>query len=214
VAGHPVYADLVVDASGGAGKLTRTFRGPAEGGDCGIAYVSRQHQLLPGAPNGPINAPFGVVAIYPGYQAVVFIHDNRTFFTLIARAVRWRPCASRRCSKPPVERSLPLRHGPSRTGPDRSPGSCPAGGCTTPTGAARRHRSDRPRWVDLRWGRRVHYQPSIGRGVATSLMQAQRLIDLLGDHRRDFTSCSLEFDHWCEKTSSRGSATTCIGTPN
>ena len=40
--------------------------------------------------------------------------------------------------------------------------------------------------------------PVAGRGVTTSLMQAQRLVQLIDDHRRDFTSCSLEFDHWCE----------------
>jgi hypothetical protein len=57
--GHQVDADLVVDASGRAGQLTRTFRAPAEGGDCGVAYVSRQYQLLPGAQSGPMNSPIG-----------------------------------------------------------------------------------------------------------------------------------------------------------
>jgi flavin-dependent dehydrogenase len=84
--GHQVDADLVLDASGRTGQLSRTLRAPAEGGDCGIAYVSRQYQLLPGAEIGPMNAPFGMVAIYHGYMAVAFIHDNRTFSTLIARA--------------------------------------------------------------------------------------------------------------------------------
>lgn len=39
--------------------------------------------------------------------------------------------------------------------------------------------------------------PAAGRGVTTSLRQAQQLIGLLGEHGRDFTSCSLAFDHWC-----------------
>src|SRR5947209_1436136 len=52
VDGQQVDADLVLDASGRVGQLARTFRGPAEGGDCGIAYASRQYQLLPGAQNG------------------------------------------------------------------------------------------------------------------------------------------------------------------
>jgi hypothetical protein len=119
VDGHQVDANLVVDASGRAGQPTRAFRGPVEGGDCGIAYVSRQYQLLPGAQHGPMNAPFGMMTLYPGYQAVVFIQDNRTFSTLIVR------------------------------------------------------------------------------GIVTSLMQAQRLVHLLDEHRRDFISCSLEFDRWC-----------------
>jgi hypothetical protein len=28
-------------------------------------------------------------------------------------------------------------------------------------------------------------------------MQAQKLLALLDEHQRDFTSCSLEFDRWC-----------------
>src|SRR5262249_17317203 len=39
--------------------------------------------------------------------------------------------------------------------------------------------------------------PSVGGGVATSLMQAQRLVALLDEHGKDFVSCALEFDHWC-----------------
>ena len=50
---HQVAADLVIDASGRASRLTRAFRGPAEGGDCGIAHVSRQYRLLPGAAYRP-----------------------------------------------------------------------------------------------------------------------------------------------------------------
>jgi len=38
-----------------------------------------------------------------------------------------------------------------------------------------------------------------GRGVTTSLLQARQLIRLLEEHGRDFTSCSLAFDHWCTR---------------
>ena len=57
--GRLVDADLVIDAGGRAGRLTRGLRGPAEGGDCGITYVSRQYQMRPGAATGPVNMPFG-----------------------------------------------------------------------------------------------------------------------------------------------------------
>ena len=60
-----VDASLVIDAGGRAGRLTRALRAPAEGGDCGISHVSRQYQLLPGAPHGPVNTPFGVMVTYP-----------------------------------------------------------------------------------------------------------------------------------------------------
>ena len=59
VGGRQVDADLVIDAGGRAGRLTRALRGPAQGGDCGIAYVSRQYQMLTGAAAGPVNMPFG-----------------------------------------------------------------------------------------------------------------------------------------------------------
>ena len=53
VGGRQVDADLVIDAGGRAVRLTRGLRGPAEGGDCGVAYVSRQYQMLPGARTAP-----------------------------------------------------------------------------------------------------------------------------------------------------------------
>ena len=46
----------------------------------------------------------------------------------------------------------------------------------------------------------MHDQPAAGRGVTTSLLPAQQLIRLLEEHRRDFTSSSLAFDHWCACT--------------
>jgi 2-polyprenyl-6-methoxyphenol hydroxylase-like FAD-dependent oxidoreductase len=94
--GRLVDAGLVIDAGGRAGRLTRALRGPARGGDCGIAYVSRQYQMRPGAAAGPVNMPFGVVETYPGYVAAVFIHDNRVLSALIARAGADRQLAALR----------------------------------------------------------------------------------------------------------------------
>jgi hypothetical protein len=39
--------------------------------------------------------------------------------------------------------------------------------------------------------------PTFGRGIATSLMQAQQLLRLLDEHGADFPSCSVAFDAWC-----------------
>src|SRR5690242_10201155 len=86
VDGSVVKADLVIAASGRAGRLGRELRAPARGGDCGIAYVSRQYRLRPGAEPGPMNVPLGQIDFYPGYHAIVFPHDNGVFSTLIARA--------------------------------------------------------------------------------------------------------------------------------
>jgi 2-polyprenyl-6-methoxyphenol hydroxylase-like FAD-dependent oxidoreductase len=135
--GRLVEADLVIDAGGRAGRLTRALRAPADGGDCGISYVSRQYQLAPGAPHGPVNMPFGVLVTYPGFLAAAFLHDNRIVSALIARASADRPLAGLRArprSTPPPRRSRPWRPGPARPKPGRSPVCCPAGGCTTATG--------------------------------------------------------------------------------
>ncbi|PZS24849.1 MAG: FAD-dependent oxidoreductase [Pseudonocardiales bacterium] len=201
VDGHQVDADLVIDASGRAGQSTRTFRGPAEGGDCGIAYVSRQYQLLPGAQNGPMNAPIGMVTIYPGYQAIVFIHDNRTFSTLIARASTDRQMAGLRFQEVFEAASRAIPSLAAWTEPDRSRPISPVlpGGRLHNTYQAQLDDTGQVALNGLMFvGDAVcTTNPSVGRGVATSLMQAQRLVRLLDDHRRDFTSCSLEFEHWC-----------------
>jgi 2-polyprenyl-6-methoxyphenol hydroxylase-like FAD-dependent oxidoreductase len=201
VDGHQVDADLVVDASGRAGRLTRTFRAPAEGGDCGIAYVSRQYHLLPGAQNGPMNAPFGMVAIYPGYMAIMFIHDNRTFSTLIARASTDRPMATLRFQEAFEAASRAIPSLAAWTEPDRSQPITPVlpGGRLYNTYRTQLNDAGEIAVSGLIFaGDAVcTTNPSVGRGVATSLMQAQRLVGLLDEHQRDFTSCSLEFDHWC-----------------
>jgi 2-polyprenyl-6-methoxyphenol hydroxylase-like FAD-dependent oxidoreductase len=201
VDGHQVDADLVVDASGRAGQLTRTFRAPAEGGDCGVSYVSRQYQLLPGAQNGPMNSPIGMVTIYPGYMAIVFIHDNRTFSTLIARASTDRQMAALRFQEVFEAASRAIPSLAAWTEPDRSRPITPV----LPGG--RLYNTYRTQFNDagkiavnglIFVGDAVcTTNPSVGRGIATSLMQAQRLLRLLDEHQRDFISCSLEFDHWC-----------------
>lgn len=199
--GHQVDADLVLDASGRVGRLARTFRAPAEGGDCGIAYVSRQYQLLPNAQHGPMNAPIGMVAMYPGYQAIVFVHDNRTFSTLIARASTDRQLAALRFSEVFEAASRAIPSLAAWTEPDRSRPISPVlpGGRLSNTYRTQLNDVGQVAVNGLIFvGDAVcTTNPAVGRGIATSLMQAQRLLALLDEHRRDFISCSLEFDRWC-----------------
>jgi hypothetical protein len=196
-----VDADLVLDASRRAGQLARTFRAPAEGGDCEIAYVSRHHQLLPGAETGPVNSPIGMVSTYPGYQAIVFLQDNRTFSTVIARASTDRQLTALRFTQAYEAACRAIPSLAVWTEPDRSWPITPV----LPGG--RLHNTYRTQLDDagqvavnglIFVGDAVcTTNPALGRGVATSLMQAQRLLALLDEHRRDFVSCSLEFDRWC-----------------
>jgi 2-polyprenyl-6-methoxyphenol hydroxylase-like FAD-dependent oxidoreductase len=196
-----VDGNLVIDAGGRAGRLTRALRAPAEGGDCGISYVSRQYELLPGAPDGPINAPFGVMVTYPGYLAAAFLHDNRIVSALIARASADRQLAALRTPAAFEAATQAIPALAAWTGPRQSRPVTPV----LPGG--RLYNSYRGQ---LNGAGQVALDglicvgdtvcttnPAAGRGVTTSLQQAQRLIGLLEEHMKDFTSCSLAFDHWC-----------------
>ncbi len=201
VDGHQVDADLVLDASGRGGRLTNVLRGPGASSDCGIAYVSRQYRLLPGADLGPMNAPIGMVATYPGYQVIVFLHDNRTLSTLIARASTDRQLAALRFEEAfdAAARAVPALA--AWTDPDRSRPITPVlpggrlhntyRGQLGPTGGVAM-----PRLLFV--GDTVcTTNPAVGRGVATSLLQAQQLLHLLDEHPCDLAACSLAFDQWC-----------------
>jgi len=198
-----VAADLVIDAGGRAGRLTRGLRAPAEGGDCGIAYVSRQYQMMPRAPHGPVNAPFGVIETYPGYLAAAFIHDNGILSALIARASTDRQFAALRTPSvfEAAIRAIPALAAWTHLGQAQPVTPVLPGG--------RLYNSYRGQLDDagqvaldglIYAGDAVcTTNPTAGRGVTTSLLQAQQLIGLLEEHRRDLTSCSLAFDRWCTR---------------
>jgi len=201
VGGRQVDADLVIDAGGRAGRLTRALRGPAEGGDCGIAYVSRQYKMLPGAADGPVNAPFGVIETYPGYLVAVFIHDNQILSALIARASTDRELAAlrSRAAFDAATRAVPALA--AWTDPGRSRPITPVlpGGRLYNSYQGQLNGTGRVALDGLIYaGDSVcTTNPAAGRGVTTSLQQARQLIGLLEEHGRDFTSCSIAFDHWC-----------------
>lgn len=196
-----VGADLVIDAGGRAGRLTRALRGPGEGGDCGIAYVSRQYQMRPGAAAGPVNMPFGVMVTYPGYLVAVFIHDNGILSALIARASADRQLAAlrTRVAFEAATRAIPALAAWTDPGQARPITPVLPGG--------RLYNSYRGQLDDaghvavdglIYAGDAVcTTNPAAGRGVTTSLLQARQLISLLAEHGRDLTSCSLAFDRWC-----------------
>src|SRR5215218_4204188 len=72
--GSLAEADLVVDASGRAGRLGRSSRDggdPELDGDCGLAYVDRTYRLRPGAEPGPMTTPIAYIADFDGYQSLV-----------------------------------------------------------------------------------------------------------------------------------------------
>jgi 2-polyprenyl-6-methoxyphenol hydroxylase-like FAD-dependent oxidoreductase len=201
VDGDQVDAGLVIDAGGRAGRLTRTLRAPAEGGDCGIAYVSRQYQMLPGAAAGPVNMPFGVMVTYPGYLAAAFLHDNRIISALIARASADRPLEAlrTRAAFEAAARAIPALAAWTDPGQARPLTPVLPGGRLHNSYRGQLDGAGRVALDGLMYtGDSVcTTNPSAGRGVTTSLLQARQLIALLAEHGRDFTACSLAFDQWC-----------------
>lgn len=85
VDGRPYAATLVVDATGRASRLGRAYRGPAEGGSCGMDYTSQLFRLRDGAEPGPSNSPVGYQSFHRGYQPIVFVHDAGHFSVLVIR---------------------------------------------------------------------------------------------------------------------------------
>jgi 2-polyprenyl-6-methoxyphenol hydroxylase-like FAD-dependent oxidoreductase len=202
VDGQRLDADLVVDASGRAGRLGQGRRAPALGGDCGISYVSRQHQLLPGAEPGPVNSPIGFAATYPGYQIFVFLHDNRIFSTLITRASTDSDLAQLR-DEQAYEAACQVIPGLAAwTGADRSRPITPVlpGGRLHNSYQGQLNADGDVALPGLLFvGDAVcTTTPTAGRGVATSLLQARKLLELIDELAPDFEAVSLTFHGWCE----------------
>ncbi len=201
VDGQRLSADLVLDASGRSGRLGRGLRAPAAGGDCGIAYVSRQYVLHEGAEPGTMQSPIASAAVYPGYLTIVFPHDNGVFSAMIGRSTQDRTLIGLRenAAYDAAAAAIPLLAewtDPARSRPltDVLPGGrlynsyC---GQLDPSGAV-----PVPGLVFL--GDRVcTTNPAAGRGVTTSLLQARRLVGLLDEHGADHEATTRAFDAWC-----------------
>ncbi|HEY6294409.1 MAG TPA: NAD(P)-binding protein [Streptosporangiaceae bacterium] len=202
VDGAELPADLVIDASGRAGRATRSLR-PAvlSGGPCGIAYVDRQYQLHPGADPGPLVNPIAWQADLDGYQVIVFIHEHGIFSVVLVRPagdadlaqLRHEAAFTAACLAIPgladwvdPGRARPitpvLAGGPlvnayrGQTGPDGRlalPGLVFVGDAVATT------------------------TPTFGRGVATTMLQAQQLLRLIDEHGTDAAAVGASFDAWC-----------------
>ena len=199
VDGSTVAADLVVDASGRAGRIGSRGRGErvAEvvGGDCGLAYVNRTYRLREGAAPGPMNTPLGFIGEFRGYQCLVFLHEHGHFSVVLIR--------------PTADPELTLLHGQ-----DAYEAACAAipvlaewtdEARALPTsdvlvgGALRnvyRSQTRLPGLVTV--GDAVATTtPTRGRGVAMACLQVEALLRLL-DEGADPVAVAEPFDTWCE----------------
>lgn len=202
VDGSELAADLVIDASGRAGRSTRSLRtAAAGGGPCGIAYVDRQYQLHPGADPGPLGNPIAWQADLSGYQVLVFLHERGIFSVLLVRPtadpdlcqLRHEAAFTAACQAIP---GLSDWTDPGRARPV-SP-VLPGGPLLNAYRGQTGHdgRLALPGLVFL--GDAVATTtPTFGRGITTTLLQACRLLELIDEHGADAAAVGESFDAWC-----------------
>jgi hypothetical protein len=175
---------------------------PEVGGDTGITYVCREYRLHPGAEPGPLSSPIALEQNGRGYQMLLFPHERGTFSVVFVRPVndprlrglRHTAAFDAACAAVP---GVAAWTDPARSGP------------LTPVlvgGRLRSHyRSQRGPSGGLALpglffaGDAVATTtPTLGRGIATSLLQVRELLRLLDEHRPDLRSAGEAFDAWCE----------------
>lgn len=199
VDGTVVAADLVVDASGRAGRLRRASTAggdPELDGDCGQAYVDRTFRLRPGAEPGPMTSPIAYLADFDGYQCLVFLHEAGHFSVVLLcptadaalKALRHEDAFEAAC------RAIPALA--EWTAPDRAQPTSPV----LVGGALRnvyRRQAGTPGLVAV--GDSVATTtPTRGRGIAMACMQITALLGLL-DEGADPATVAEPFGTWCDQ---------------
>ena len=204
VDGAPLEADLVVDASGRAGRATRSLGDRAGvGGPCGQAYVDRVFRLRPGAEPGPMSSPVAWSAESDGFLSMVFPHERGHFSVLIVRraddlelrGLRHEAAFMAATAAIP---GLDLWTDPERTVPVTD---VLAGGALLDVYASQCDDLGRLVLPGLFFvGDSVATTtPVFGRGVTTTLWQCEALLGLLDDDANDLGSVGLAFDAWCHE---------------
>ena len=198
---QPLGAELVVVATGRAGRLGDELRAPEESVDCGIAYVSRQYRLRPGAEPGLVNSRIGAVAAHDGYLAMVLLHDAGVLSTVITRPTSEPRLTGLRheAAYDAAARAVPVLA--SWTAPWRTEAITPVlpGGPLRNTYRGQLDHAGRLPLPGLVFvGDAVSTtNPTAGRGFVTSLMQVDRLVDLVDEHGGDHAATALALDAWC-----------------
>jgi 2-polyprenyl-6-methoxyphenol hydroxylase-like FAD-dependent oxidoreductase len=204
VDGSRVEADLVVDASGRAGRAVDDVREPVRvGGACGLAYVDRQYRLRDGAEPGPLVNALAWQADFDGYQSIVFLHERGHFSVLLVRPtadaalreLRHRAAFEAACRAVP---GLADWTDPSRADPvtDVLAGGPLRNGYRGQRGVD--GRLPVPGLVSV--GDAVATTtPTFGRGLATTCLQIRELLALV-DGADDPLLVAAPFDAWCEAT--------------
>jgi flavin-dependent dehydrogenase len=200
VDGAHVDADLVVDASGRAGRLGDELRAPGEGGSCGFAYVSRMYRARPGFHALP-ETSLPRSSLYDGYLCIVFPQDADTLSTLVVRADDDRELAELRHTEAfdAVMNAVPLFR--EWTDPERFEpitDVMPGGGLTN-TYRGQLNTEGEPALPGVFWvgDSMSTTNPAAGRGISLGLRQAAVLLEMLRHDGTDPAATSRAFDAWC-----------------
>lgn len=198
VDGDPVWADVVVVATGRTSHLGEELRGPVEGGSCGTSYIFRTYRTRDDAPAN--EAPTPSFATGPGYGSLVMPADNRTHHVLLVcpadaeevavlrtdegfdRAVRTIPHTARWTDPTAHEPITAVQVGSNLTNTYRLQG--PALGLPPARG------------LYFLGDSVCTLNPANGRSLALHIPHAKAFLDNVGD---DETDLSLLLDQWAEE---------------
>lgn len=198
VEGRMVEAELVVAASGRAGRIAGDRRAPAEGGNCGFSYVARMYRARPGV-NVPVS-PVPFAAEHTGYVTIAFPQDDDTVCALIVRPSADRELADLRHEQVFQHATAAIPNLAPWTDPDRFEPIAPTRAGSGLTNSYRSHLDEHgqvPLAGLLFVGDSVSTtNPAAGRGVSLGLLQAQAAMRLL-DAGTDLESAVRELDTWC-----------------
>jgi 2-polyprenyl-6-methoxyphenol hydroxylase-like FAD-dependent oxidoreductase len=205
VDGVPVAADLVVDASGRAGRATRGLAERAGiGGPCGQAYVDRVYRLKPGAEPGPMTNPIAWQADLDGYLSLVFRHEKGLFSVLIVRRADDTALRALRSEDAfeAAARAIPgldVWTDPERAEPVTD---VLAGGALLNVYRSQRDVDGELVLPGLFFaGDSVATTtPVFGRGITTTLWQCEALLSLLDHDSDDLSGTGHAFDDWSAAT--------------
>jgi 2-polyprenyl-6-methoxyphenol hydroxylase-like FAD-dependent oxidoreductase len=201
VDGRAYDADIVVDASGRNGRVTRGLGARAEvGGPCGLAYVDRIYRLRPGAEPGPMTNPMAWTADCDGYLCLVFRHERGAFSVVVIRGADDRGLRDLRhtAAFDAAARAIPGLH--AWTDPERAEPVTDVlpGGALLDVYRAQTDENGRLLLPGLFFvGDSVATTtPIFGRGITTTFWQCEALLSLLDHDDGDLEGLGLSYDAW------------------
>jgi len=201
VDGSTYDADLVVDASGRSGRVTRSLGARAgTGGPCGQAYVDRVYRLRSGAEPGPMTNPIAWQADCEGYLCLLFRHERGMFSVVIVRATD-DPALLDLRHEAAFDAAVHAIPGLSEwTDPERAEPVTevlPGGPLLNVYRGQRTEDGDLVLPGLMFVGDSVATTtPAFGRGITTTLWQCEALLSLLDHDAHDLPGVGVALDEW------------------